>query len=107
MQDTQPIRALGAREASTVAGNAASRILASPTTRTGVMLHNASGSLSLWVRLVEQGSGAPTISASDRDYVIPPENTLTLDIGQTVDVYAMNSSGGATTSAYTATEVRR
>lgn len=107
MTEIQPIRSLGAREASTVAGNAASRILSSPTARAGVMIHNASATHSLWVRLVEQGASAPTISSADRDYVVPPENTLTLDVSETLDIYAQNSSGGTTTSAYTATEVKR
>lgn len=107
MTDFQPIRSLGAREASTVAGNAASRVLSSPTARAGVMIHNASVAHSLWIRIVEQGASAPTITSSDRDYVIPPENTLTLDVSETLDLYAQNSSGAATTSAYTATEVKR
>jgi hypothetical protein len=107
MPESVPVRSLGAREAATVAGNAATRILASPTPRSGILLHNASPTLSLWLRLAEQGAAPPTISASYRDYVVPPENTIELEVSELVDVYAQNASGGATTSPYTATEVKR
>jgi hypothetical protein len=103
----QPIRSIGAREAATVAGNAATRILASPTARTGVLIHNAHQSHSLWIRLVDRGSSPPTLSASDRDYVIPPENTLNILASDTVEIYAQNSTGNSTTTPYTATEVKR
>ena len=102
-----PIRSLGAREATSLSGNAASRILTADGPRAGILLHNASPSLSLWIRLVEQGGAAPTITASDRDFVIPPEQTLILDVDESIDIYGQNSSGAATTSAYCAAEVRR
>jgi len=101
------VRSFGAREASTVAGNVATRILSSPTVRAGSILHNASDSLELWVRLTESGASAPTISASDRDFVIAPKGTLILDVADTIAIYAQNSSGAATLSPYTATEVKR
>lgn len=104
---TSPLRSFGAREASTVAGNAATRLLSNPTVRAGVFLHNASDSFELWVRLVEAGSAAPTLSASDRDFVVAPKGTLVLDVADTVALYAQNSSGAATLSPYTATEVKR
>lgn len=104
---SNPVRSFGAREAATVAGNASTRILASPTVRSGAFLHNASATLSLWVRLVERGATAPTITADDRDFVLDPGGTLLLDVADTVDIYAQNSSGVATTSPYTATEVKR
>lgn len=90
-----------------MAGNTATRILATPTARAGILLHNASASLSLWVRLVERGAAAPTITAADRDFVAAPESTLLLDVSETIDLYAQNSSGSATTSPYTAAEVKR
>lgn len=104
---TSPVRSFGAREASTVAGDAATQVLASPTVRAGATLHNASDSLELWVRLTERGSIAPTISSADRDFVVTPKGTLVLDVADTVDIYVQNSSGAATTSPYTATEVKR
>lgn len=103
----QPIRSFGAREANTLAGNAASRILSGDGPRAGILLHNASPSLSLWIRMVEQGASAPAISASDRDFVIPPEQTLLLDVDESIEIYGQNSSGASTTSAYCAAEVRR
>jgi len=101
------VRSFGAREAATVAGNAATRLLAAPSIRSGVFVHNASASLDLWIRLAEQGTATPTIAADDRDFVVPPGGTILLDVSDTIDIYAQNASGAATTSAYTATEVKR
>jgi hypothetical protein len=107
LTEFQPIRSLGARGAANVAGNAATRIVVASSARSGAIIHNASPTHSLWLRVVEQGAAAPTITSSDRDFVVPPENSLVLDIGPALEVYAQNSSGGATLSPYTATEVLR
>lgn len=100
------IRGIATRVAGTVAGNAVTKIFANPTlSRAGIQIHNASTSLDLWVRAVNEGASAPSITQADKDFLIPPNATLSLAFDRTIDVYVVNSSGAATTSAYTATEV--
>lgn len=100
------IRGIAARAAGTVAGNAATRLFTTPTlNRAGIEIHNASTSLDLWVRAVNEGAAAPTITLADKDFLIPPNTTLSLAYDSNINVYILNSSGAATTSAYTAREV--
>ena len=94
------------RTTGTVAGNAATKV---PTTnrvgRRGVMIHNPNATYDLWGYSVGAGASAPTISATDRDFVVPQDATLFYPLSDGEDLYLMNSSGGATTSEYILKEV--
>lgn len=74
--------------------------------RSGVEIHNASSTLSLWLRCLRAGAAAPTIDASDRDFSILPGQTLALAYGEQIDLWIANSSGTSESSPFTAREVR-
>jgi len=104
---TTIIRGFGLREAGSVSGDASTAILSGPTERqrTGIEIHNPDLGLDLWVRAVAEGAPAPTISATDRDFIVRPGATLLLAYGPEIALYLQNSSGGPTTSGYVAREV--
>ncbi len=104
---TTTIRGFGLRETGSVTGDASTAILpaSSQRQRTGLEIHNPDLGLDLWVRAVAEGAAAPTISATDRDFIIRPGATLLLAYGPDIAVYLQNSSGGPATSAYVAREV--
>lgn len=100
------IEHLGNRRADVIDGLTPELLVVSSTpARVGVLIHNADSAYEMWVYAVEGGSGAPTITSTNRDYVVPPGATLTLDYGHGIDIYGINSSGAATTSAYVTQEV--
>jgi len=74
--------------------------------RSGVEIHNGSSSLSLWLRCIRAGDPEPVIDASDRDFAIPPGQTLALAYGEQIDIWIMNSSQTSESSPFTAREVR-
>lgn len=73
--------------------------------RTGLELHNADPALDLWIVAAPAGAAAPTISAQDKDYAIPPGSTLVLEYAETLAVWVQNSSGAATTSPFVVKEL--
>lgn len=107
MNLTTIIRGFGLREAGSVSGEASTAILSGSNERqrSGLEIHNPDLGLDLWVRAVADGAAAPTISATDRDFIIRPGATLLLAYGPEIAVYLQNSSGSPTTSAYVAREV--
>lgn len=89
----------------TPAGNAATKV---PTTNTAsrdlLVIANTSAIYALYVKQVEAGAAAPTISATSWHYYIPPLSTLNLLATSASDFYVQNSSGAATTSTCTVME---
>ncbi|MBS1706144.1 MAG: hypothetical protein JST40_09745 [Armatimonadetes bacterium] len=103
---TGAVVGLGSREASTVSGSAPKLLFSGTSSRrSGIQVHNSDAVNELWLRMVPEGATSPTISATDRDYVIPPKSTLSLRVDASIDVYLINSTGSSATSAYTAVEV--
>lgn len=97
---------LGNRRTDVIDGLTPELLVATNTpARVGVLIHNADSVYELWVYAVAGGSGAPTITSTNRDFVIPPDATLTLDYGHEIDIYGINSSGSASTSAFVSQEV--
>lgn len=99
-----------ARQATTCAGNAASEALSNRIqggNRSAVRFHNCDATYYLWIREVGVEDAAPTISSTDKDFQVAPGATLTIEAGSDVKHFVQNSSGAATTSSYTATELRR
>lgn len=95
------------KEASTCAGNAATKLFSAAqlSSRAAVQIHNADASISIWVLCQNRGTAAPTISITNKTYVIPAGSTLDIPAGPSVDIYVQNASGAATTTAYVAHEV--
>lgn len=110
MNQQDRIESLGARTAATtVAGNALSRIDNLGGKRNGLRITNNDSSLVVGLTYVSAGAAAPVIGTTPyatmmEDY-IPARGTLTLQISSNVDVYACNSSGAATTSNVTVREI--
>lgn len=101
------IQGLGDSYASTVAGNAVTKLPDAETQyRSGMIIHNASETYAVWIDIVNDGASAPTISSTAKLFVINPNATLTLMVGRGVDVYAQNNTGAATTSAVVVREFR-
>lgn len=99
MNNNVSIQNLGDSYASTVAGNAATKLPDAETQfRAGMFIHNCDATYSVWVDIVSNGASTPTISATAKLFVILPGETLELWAGRGVDVYAQNSTGAATTS---------
>lgn len=101
------ISSLHNKEAATCAGNAATKLFSAGqlTQRAGVQIHNGDASISIWVLCQNRGTAAPTMSITNKTYVIPAGSTLDIAVGSSVDVYVQNASGAATTTAYVAYEV--
>lgn len=94
-------------ESGTVAGNAATEILNESTrglSSDAVMVHNSSSQYDLWLALggAKDTVSTITISSTVRDFVLQPGQTLLLDIKSGITIWGKNSSGGATTSTYSA-----
>ncbi len=103
---------LGARETSTVTGLTVKRALGTSSAsgnsaqRTGVLLCNHDSSLFIFAKLVAANAALPTISPTDHDYKVSPGATLAIAAGAGIDVCIVNSSGGSSTAAYTALELK-
>ena len=91
----------------TIAGNAAEALEfeGEEQERLGVILHNHSTELKVYLKLSKLDSGE-TVSAIDKDLVVSPEDTIVIRAGKSVRLWAVNSSGDATTSQIEAVEVR-
>ena len=96
------------KEAATCTGTTATKLFATVgklQSRAAVQIHNADASISIWVLCQNRGTAAPTMSITNKTYVIPAGSTLDIAVGSAVDVYLQNASGAATTTAYVAHEV--
>lgn len=91
----------------TLSGTAAARLIfdGADGQRLGVLLHNHSTTLKVFAKLSRLLTGE-TVSATDKHLVIQPETTVIVRAGQEIQLWAMNSSGDATTSVVDALEVR-
>ncbi len=90
----------------TVVGTAAVKITPTATNRAGLDIFNTSATYDLYIRPVARGAAAPTMAAiTDANYVILPEQTAYVAWGESIDVYAINSSGAATTTTAVVTEL--
>lgn len=90
----------------TVDGDGATKITPTATNRAGLDIFNASDTYDLYIRPVARGAAAPTMTAiTDANYVILPETTVYVAWAESIDVYAINSSGAATTSTAVVTEL--
>lgn len=101
------IENLGRREATTVATATTQRVFATlpdaiPAVRMGISVNNLDASAELYVRLAATSSGAPTVSATDNDLVVPPKTSRQILIGPRVEVYVRSNSAAAVN--YTAME---
>lgn len=101
------ISSLRNKEAATCTGTAATKLFSAAqlSSRAGVQIHNADASISIWVLCQVRGTAAPTMSITNKTYVIPAGSTLDIPVAASVDVYIQNASGAATTTAYVAHEV--
>lgn len=102
------ISGLHSKEATTCTGTTATEVFATVNqlqSRAAVQIHNADASISIWVLCQNRGTAAPTMSITNKTYVIPAGSTLDIAVGSSVDVYLQNASGAATTTAYVAYEV--
>jgi len=96
------------KEATTCTGTTATKLWSSGSklqSRAAVQIHNADASISIWVLTQNRGTAAPTMSITNKNYVIPAGSTLDIPVDAAVDVYLQNASGAATTTAYVAHEV--
>lgn len=93
------------RSTGTVAGNAATKVPATKmANRKGVLIHNPNATYDLWGVMVNGAASAPTISATDRDFVVGQNRTVFVPCSEGLDLYLQNSSGAATTSEYVVSE---
>lgn len=95
-----PIRNVLSRTAASANGSTPVLAPSSGSPRQGVLIHNASASLALWVMAVASGEGAPTIDATHRSFVIGAGQTVVMPYSEALDVYLLNSSGAATESPF-------
>lgn len=107
LQDT--IKGLGRRlqaASKTIAGDAAERLLfeGDATTRKAVIIHNHSATYKVYLKLSELTAGE-TLTATDKDMVISPEDTVVVYCTHDIQLWVMNSAGDATTSSIEALEV--
>jgi hypothetical protein len=103
------LRGLGKRETGSVAGSAPVRLFAeaggSSPHRKAIQFANCDAGRTVFLRFGKAGDSAPTLSSTNFDFAVPPRATLTLEASAALDLWALNDSGGATTSAYAAVEV--
>lgn len=72
--------------------------------RAGIMIHNAGRTYELWITAVKDKATAPTLNLNTKLFCVPPSGTLIVPFGNGLDIYALNSSGSALTTAYVAME---
>ena len=108
MQVIQAIDMLGDFEATTLATATVQKVFASITrsqgasTKEGVLLHNADPFAELSVKLTAYGASAPTLTTTNRHYVLAPKETRMIPATQGLDIWVYQESGGTTN--YTAQE---
>jgi len=81
------LRNLSARTDGTASTSAA---LVSPPAGlryTNVVIHNHDAANPLWVDIVQRGASAPTVSSTQKTFVVNPSQTLVLNISESVSVY--------------------
>lgn len=90
----------------TVTGLTVSKLTPSGNRRSGIELHNPDSTYTLYVKGVQRGLSAPTLTVSDKHYQITPGSTIVLPWSEAIDVYVTNSSGASTSSYVNAAEVQ-
>lgn len=89
----------------TVAGDALTKL---PTTdwgnRESIAIHNPDATYKLHVWVVDNGDSAPSLDLDTKFGSVDPGATNIFPFGPGIDVYLANSSGAATTSAYSVFE---
>lgn len=85
----------------TIAGNEVTKVPTTDVFGRGTMtVRNEDATYSVWVKVVQSGATAPTTTTVlDTPYKLAPSEARTYAFTAGLDVYVMNSSGGATTSA--------
>ncbi len=76
-----------------------STLVAAAGRRDAVEIHNLDSVLDIWVAAVNRGAAAPALSASSRDFVIGPSQTLILAYCESIDLYLRNSGGSSAPSS--------
>jgi hypothetical protein len=99
---------LGSLVNTTVNGTAWTKLIAVPDhRRIAVRVTNNDSSRNIYLTYVAAGTAAPTTAmATQYEDVVGPKTTLTLPLNGSIDVYAANDSGAATTSLVTVREMK-
>lgn len=101
------IRNILSRTSTTIDGDGATLITpSSPLNRYGLEVFNPDATLDMYVRAVQASASAPTMTAiTDAGIVVAAGATTFLEYDNSIALYAINSSGNATTSTAVVTEI--